>query len=87
MCPFYYEGATNYDAKSEVYSFGIVLLEVFSGRLQGSTGSDGKKIMLHRSFRSLTADARAGPWPEDCARQLLDLGKQCIDHDHGHAAA
>eukprot|EP01036_Dinobryon_divergens_P030218 gene30218-39424_t len=78
MCPFYNEGATNYDAKSEMYSFGIVLLEVLSGILQGSTGSDGKKIMLHRSIRSLTVDARAGSWPEDCARQLLDLAKQCI---------
>ena len=56
MCPFYTEGATEYDAKSELYSFGIVLLEVLSGKLQGSSGVDGKRLMLHRSIAHLVPD-------------------------------
>ena len=76
MCSYYNDGSP-YDAKSEVFSFGIVLLEVLTGILQGSMRS-GKNIMLHRSIDSLTADVRAGTWPEECVRQLFDLARQCI---------
>jgi hypothetical protein len=78
MCPFYTEGATEYDAKSELYSFGIVLLEVLSGKLQGSSGIDGKKLMLHRSIAHLMPDSRAGTWPVECGKRLIELAKQCI---------
>ena len=78
MCSFYTDGTTDYDAKSEIYSFGIVLLEVITGILQASSGNDGKKVMLHRSISSLVADVRAVSSSEECVRQLFDLAKQCI---------
>ena len=37
MCQRYFDTG-QYDAKAEVYSFGIVLLELLSGRLQGAGG-------------------------------------------------
>eukprot|EP01036_Dinobryon_divergens_P031429 gene31429-40823_t len=80
MCPSYNDTTTDYDAKSEVYSFGIVLLEIVTGSIQGSNGRDGKRLMLHRSLPILMAENRAGPWPEECVRQLLDLARQCIAH-------
>lgn len=48
MCPFYLEGS-DYDTKSEIFSFGIVILEVLIGILQRQI-VDGKSILLHRSI-------------------------------------
>ena len=79
MCPFYADGSTEYDVKSEIYSFGIIILEMLTGKLQLSTGGDGKRIVLHRSIASLGPDTRAGSWPADCIERLFSLAKQCID--------
>ena len=81
MCPFYTEGSTAFDAKSELYSFGIVILEVLTGKLQGSSGGSGRKLMLHRSVDSLTADIRAA-WPAQCVGRLFDLARQSIAEYH-----
>ena len=78
MCPSYADTSTDYDAKSEMYSFGIVILEVLTGILQGSVDKEGKRLMLHKKILSLTPDARAGAWTRECVDQLFDLAKQCI---------
>ena len=79
MCPFYADGSTEYGVKSELYSFGIILLEVLTGKIQLSSDGDGKRIVLHRSIPSLVSDTRAGSWPADCMERLFSLAKQCID--------
>ena len=83
MCPFYADGSTEYGVKSECYSFGIILLEVLTGKIQLSSDGDGRRIVLHRSIPSLVPDTRAGSWPPDCIARLFSLAKQCIDeYDH-----
>ena len=92
MCPNYCKGRP-YDAKSEVYSFGIVVLEVLTGRLQGVGGvmlEEAAGVTLGASQCSSTADSaddeqplpvdrRAGEWSAECVQQLAALAKECTD--------
>jgi serine/threonine protein kinase len=71
MCPSYCKGKP-YDDKSEVYSFGIVILEVLTGKLQNKEG-----ILLEETIGEIPADVRAGPWPEDCSAALFKLAEDC----------
>ena len=71
MCPSYCRGRP-YDDKSEVYSFGIVILEVLTGKLQNKGG-----ILLDEIIGEIPADVRAGPWPEECSAALFKLAEDC----------
>jgi len=71
MCPSYCKGKT-YDGKCEVYSFGIVILEVLTGKLQNKDG-----ILLEETLGEIPADVRAGAWPEECTVALFKLSEDC----------
>ena len=76
MCSKYFEDGI-YDAKSEIYSFGIVLGELLSGFKQGHNG----EIPLDRDAiieDGLEADPRAGVWPAECSRRMLELCRSCL---------
>jgi interleukin-1 receptor-associated kinase 4 len=76
MCPDYCMGYSLYDQKSEIFSFGIVLGELLTGKLQ-QPPSVIMQRMLHDEAR-LPADARAGEWPPACASALRALALQCM---------
>ena len=64
----------NYDVKSEIYSFGIVIAEVFSGRLQNRRG-----VLIDRdTVEDITPDERAGACPEGLAFALQGLSQRCV---------
>jgi chemotaxis protein histidine kinase CheA len=65
-----YCNTLEYTVQSEIYSFGLVLLEVLSGRV--NTGR------LIDDVEDLTADERAGNWPQGVAQELLQLGQACV---------
>ena len=70
-----------YGAQSEVYSFGVVLFELVTGRL----ASAGTKEEIEdatddgRDYKGLKArlDPAAGAWPEDVVDPLLALTNSC----------
>jgi serine/threonine protein kinase len=66
-----YGSTLKYTVQSEIYSFGLVLLEVFSGRVN----VDGTLI---DDVDDLTSDERAGDWPQGVAQELLQLGQACV---------
>jgi serine/threonine protein kinase len=81
MCPKYCKTANlTYDAKCEVYAFGILLLELISGHVQGTLGDN---LEDHLEEESLVPDARAG-WPTavtkgtDPVPPLLKLASECV---------
>jgi serine/threonine protein kinase len=76
MCPDYCMGFAPYDQKSEIFSFGIVLGELLTGKLQ-QPPLVITQHMLHDS-EQFPADARAGEWPPDCANSLRELALQCM---------
>ena len=71
MCPSYCKGKP-YDDKSEVYSFGIVILEVLTGKIQNKDG-----ILVEECIDEIPADSRAGCWPEECSSALFKLAEDC----------
>ena len=85
-CPAYKNREVVYDVKCEMYSFGIVILEVLTDSLQWSRDVYDNIIRLHEILipeGHVTADARAGAWPPDCVQQLFDLVKTyCISQYH-----
>jgi serine/threonine protein kinase len=81
MCPHYGAGEiVVYDAKCDVYSFGIVLLELLTGQLQGNIKKDGKQVMLNTMLLeegTLLADNRVR-WPYALVDDILALARECV---------
>jgi serine/threonine protein kinase len=78
MCPTYMR-TRKFDAKSENYSFGIVLVELLLGRLQGVDENDLYGIYIEEKTPiSNDLDMRAGPWIPECADQLEALARECL---------
>ena len=73
-----------FDAKCEVFSFGIVIMEVLTGILQRSnSNTDGKPVLHHRCIGKHPADNRCDDELSNESYQLLiNLAKDCTkDYD------
>jgi interleukin-1 receptor-associated kinase 4 len=77
MCPKYTRGGSEYDDKSENFSFGIVLLELLLGRLQGKGENDLFAFYIEDET-PVSVDMRAGPWIPACAEKLEMLARECL---------
>jgi serine/threonine protein kinase len=72
MCPQYCMGCP-YDAKADVYSFGIVLAELLTGQLQ----NPNQGVILQENLPQMDADARAGEWPANVVQAVQRLSLGC----------
>ena len=72
-----------FDAKCEIFSFGIVIMEVLTGILQRSKGADGKLVLHNFCIGKHPADSRCGDELSNESYQLLiNLAKDCTkDYD------
>ena len=78
MCTTYLR-THKFDAKSENFSFGIVLLELLLGRVQGLDEDDLYGIYIEEETPiSNDLDMRAGLWIPECAEQLETLALECL---------
>lgn len=77
-CPAY-ERSGDYQAKSEIFSFGVLLLEVVTGRVQAD-GHDlyGTHIEDEQGLAA-SADPRAGRWNAACLEGLEALARACLE--------
>ena len=82
MCPTYQRTGT-FDAKSEIFSFGIVLLELLTGRVQLYQHLPENDLygvyMEDEAPLADGLDRRAGAWPAEGAAQLEQLARECLD--------
>ena len=77
QCPEYLSNPCVYDAQSDMYSFGIMLGELFTGRLQNQPTH-----LKRRYLENCPPDTRAGRWPQsgmEAAFRKLML--DCINAD------
>jgi len=81
MC-LQYSNTGEYDAKSEIYSFGVVLAELLTGIRSGSV-IDGERFFYNDQadiHEILTPDVRAGLWPQHVVDVWRDLLASCLCH-------
>ena len=85
--PHQYSRTGKFDGRAEVYSFGVVLCELLTGRLQqdldlvdafGDLYDDDEKAAV--AALSAKVDTRGGAWPAAAVSLLGDLALRCISH-------
>ena len=80
MCPVFCR-RNRFDASSEVYSFGVLLLELFTGQLQ--MGGDQRGIdlvdeVVEEGTLAAHRDTRAGAWAQAASVSLEQLSSACV---------
>ncbi|KAK4440853.1 U-box domain-containing protein 33 [Sesamum alatum] len=69
-------GAVSY--KSDIYSFGVVILQLVTGKTHGGLVGEVKRALCIGKVASIL-DVSAGEWSGYVARRLVDLGLQCCE--------
>lgn len=64
--------------KSDIFSFGIIILQLLTGRSPVGLAFDVRRAMSHGQITSIL-DSSAGEWSMFVARRLADLGLQCCE--------
>ena len=73
QCPKYVARPTEYDAQSEIYSYGIVLAELFTGHLQNTPD-----LLDEELLEECQPDSRAGLWWSGAAEAMRALILECV---------
>lgn len=63
---------------SDIYSFGILMLQILTGRPLLSVVKDVKCALENENFNAVL-DFSAGDWPLEQAKQLAQLGLRCCE--------
>ncbi|KAM3730048.1 hypothetical protein ACB098_12G057900 [Castanea mollissima] len=64
--------------ESDIYSFGILMLQILTGRPLLSVVKDVKCALENENFNAVL-DFSAGDWPLEQAKQLAQLGLRCCE--------
>ena len=75
MCPTYAGTTRVFDRSAEVYSLGVLLAELLTGRCYAGGHGDPDEDLADGELD----EARAGVWPADEARaQMVELARRCL---------
>ncbi|KAK3233360.1 hypothetical protein CYMTET_56334 [Cymbomonas tetramitiformis] len=86
MCPRLF-GTNKYGEVNEIFSFGVVLLELLTGRPPATPEGYLFRDIEDKTFddpeyleKNLDAREGVGEWPPELASALCGLARRCIDH-------
>nr|GMD64448.1 U-box domain-containing protein 33-like [Ipomoea batatas] len=68
----------NLTPKSDIYSFGLIILEILTGRALPGLSSEVRRALVSGNLESVL-DSSAGEWPAFVARKLAELGIDCCE--------
>ncbi|GBG83132.1 hypothetical protein CBR_g36750 [Chara braunii] len=69
-----------FDEKTDIYSFGVTILEMLSGNFADAVGTIEDAVKDAATFPS-ALDAKAGSWDVELALQAAQLGLRCVSLD------
>ncbi|GBG91177.1 hypothetical protein CBR_g52059 [Chara braunii] len=69
------------DEKTDIYSFGVTVLEILSGNFTDAVRSLGKAFEESDQTLASALDAKAGDWDVDLVLKAVELGLSCADLD------
>lgn len=85
LCPVYHQVGGEYSVLCDIYSFGIVLMELISGKLQGRTAPNATSVTLFNALSEAQLlndreyiDTRCGIWPPEVARGMKSIAFKCM---------
>ncbi|KAG0447612.1 hypothetical protein HPP92_028241 [Vanilla planifolia] len=64
--------------KSDIYSFGIIVLQLLTGKTPIGLASEVRRAVLSNQLSALL-DKTAGKWPLDVAEKLAEFGLKCCE--------